>query len=62
MFEEQTKLQERLERLEREITHRRASSDPKSSEGRVKKSPGGYSRRKYILAEREVMVKSAQGR
>lgn len=32
-FDEQAKLQERLERLEREITHKRASSDPKSSPG-----------------------------
>lgn len=34
--DEQAKLQERLERLEREITHKQASSDPKSSPGRLK--------------------------
>lgn len=38
MVDEKKLLEERLQRLEREITHRQASSNLKSSAGRLKKS------------------------
>lgn len=64
LFDEQAKMQERLERLEREVTHRRVSSDQKSSSGRVKKPIKGWSRRAWWKLvhniEREVLVESTQ--